>query len=279
MKTPSKSSESLCPACIDDNTKNFSYFNKPQDIELRYCNSCQLIYKSKDSNNAVINVEQGEYYALKKVGSKVNKRYIKHFTRRSKDHYIYIEKYFPQKVKKSVLDIGCGAGFFISYLKSKGWEVNGIEPDPLMYNYATHSLELPIEKTTFSEWKKTNKYGLIYLSHVIDDLPDLNDVAVKIKDSLEPDGILFIEVPNFSWPFRLTFEKKEDLYINKYFFSSKSLSSFLEKNDFTVLDIKTFHLVHLNTIFQRLISPVMLLMKLKPKKYRPYLRIIAKKNA
>lgn len=271
--------KSSCPACESNETREFSYFRKPSSIVLHYCNFCHLIYKSRDSEETVINVTKGDYYSRKKIGSKVNDRYIKHFTRRAKDHYTYIKKYLPVDISKRALDIGCGAGFFISHLKQNGWQVDGIEPDPHMYDYAKNVLKLNVEKTTFDEWDNNQKYGLIYLSHVLDDLANINHVIEKISNYLEPGGILFVEVPNFSWPFRLNFEKKEDLYMNQYFFSSSSLSSLLKNNNFTNLNTKTFHLVHLNTFIQKLVSPIMLLMKLKPKKYRPYLRIIAKINA
>jgi 2-polyprenyl-3-methyl-5-hydroxy-6-metoxy-1,4-benzoquinol methylase len=147
-----------------------------------------------------------------------------------------------------------------------------------MYNHAKNVMGLDVEQTTFDVWKQDKKYGLIYLSHVLDDLPNINQVIEKITEYLEPNGILFIEVPNFSWSFRMNFEKKEDLYINKYFFSIASLTSLLTNNNFKILNTKTFQLVHRNTFFQKLISPIMFLMKLKPKKYRPYLRIISRKN-
>ena len=56
------------------------------------------------------------------------------------------------------------------------------------------------------------------------------------------------------------------------------IEKLIEKNNFRVLNSTTFHLVHLNTIFQKIVSPIMLLQKLRPKKYRPYLRLIAKKE-
>ena len=44
--------------------------------------------------------------------------------------------------KGSILDIGCGPGFFINRASSKGWEVAGIEPSIDAVNYANNSLGL-----------------------------------------------------------------------------------------------------------------------------------------
>ena len=177
----------------------------------------------------------------------------------------------------SVLDIGSGSGIFLSYLQKRGWNVKGIEPDPLMQSYSINNLDLDVDKTIFSEWVSKKKNNLIYLSHVLDDRPCLKETIDKIYKNLEKGGYLFIEVPNHSWPFRLNFEKVEDLEIGNYFFSIESLRYLIEKNNLTILNMQTFHLVHLNTFYQKLISPFMFLMKLKPEKYRPYLRLIAKK--
>ena len=95
---------------------------------------------------------------------------------------------------------------------------------------------------------------------------------------MDINGLLFIEVPNLSIKFRINFEKEAELKAGEYFFSKKSLTFLLEKNGFNVIDVKTFRLVHLNTIYQKIISPLGFVMKLQPKKFRPYLRVIAKKN-
>lgn len=47
------------------------------------------------------------------------------------------------------------------------------------------------------------------------------------------------------------------------------LTRLMEDNNFKVLNVKTFHLVHTNTLFQKIISPIMFLLKIKQKKYRP----------
>ena len=267
----------IYPSCSSENLQTYSFFKKRRHLDLRICLNCDLIFKNLKLSTQPLKVEKGDYYSAKKIGSHVNDRYIKHFTRRAKNHYKYISKYFDNNTEKSVLDIGSGAGIFLSYLESKGWEVKGIEPDPLMQDYAKHHLNLDVDRELFSEWVSGKSYGLIYLSHVLDDLPDLQDVLDKIYSNLKPGGLVFIEVPNHTWPFRLNFEKEEDIEMGNYFFSIKSLSNSIERNNFEILDIKTFHLVHMNTLYQKLISPLMIFLKLKPKSYRPYLRLIAKK--
>tara|TARA_B100000287_G_scaffold432450_1_gene491825 strand:- start:1212 stop:2051 length:840 start_codon:yes stop_codon:yes gene_type:complete len=267
-----------CPSCYSNNNEHFSFFRPKENIRLRVCFDCDLIFKDTNSSNETLKVQEGEYYSSKKIGSLVDQRHLKHHKRRARNHLHYISKYFDKDFDKSVLDIGCGAGIFLDYLKQKGWKVEGIEPDPIMHSYAVRKLGLNIKQTLFCDWAPEKEYSLVYLSHVLDDLPDLNQNINKISKSIKKGGYLFIEVPNHSWPFRLNFEKEEDLNMGHYFFSISSLEKIIENNNFKILDITTFHLVHLNTIFQKIISPIMVLLKLRTKKYRPYLRLIAKKG-
>ena len=97
----------------------------------------------------------------------------------------------------------------------------------------------------------------------------VNSISYEVTDKLRETNIFIDEYLN----------SHQEIIpeMGNYFFSIESLRHLIEKNNFTILNMQTFHLVHLNTFFQKLISPFMFLMKLKPEKYRPYLRLIAKK--
>lgn len=44
----------------------------------------------------------------------------------SKEHEFFLNKF--GKSKGNILDVGCGNGLFLNYMKTKGWNVLGIEP-------------------------------------------------------------------------------------------------------------------------------------------------------
>ena len=274
----SKNKKLLCPNCSSNKIKKLKLYLSAKDFEIFTCMACDLSFKENVNEGKEFSFEDGDYYSKKNVGDKVNQRYKKHFLRRAKNHIDHIEKFIGKDLNKSVLDIGCGAGLFIEHLQSKGWKVEGIEPDPNMFNHAKNKLNLNVQKKLFSEWESEQKFGLIYLSHILDDLPNLKGVLKKINASLEKEGILFVEVPNLSSKFRINFEKEAELLAGKYFFSINSLKDTLERSGFKILNVKTFRLVHLNSFFQILISPIMFLLHFMPDKYKPYLRIIAKKE-
>ena len=268
---------SSCPICGTNIVYEFKFIDNKTKPFLLQCFDCEFIYRDTACDQQDLSIEKGEYYSSKKVGSIVDKRFLNHFNRRAKDHFNSISKFLDDEKNRNVLDIGSGAGIFLKYLQERGWDVEGIEPDPLMHSYASNELGLNVFKGKFDEWNTEKIYDLVYLSHVLDDLPNVNLNLEKINTLMQPGSLIFLEVPNHSWPYRLNLEKPEDLSVGHYFFSIKSLKKLVEGNNFEVLYLDTFHLVHLNTVYQKIISPIMFLFKFRPKKYRPYLRLIAKK--
>ncbi len=267
-----------CPSCSSSRLKILRLFKKLDKFAIYHCQNCDLCFKKDINKDNAFDIKKGDYYLKKLTGNKVNARYKRHFLRRSKDHLKYIEKFISENFIKSVLDIGCGAGIFLSFLKTKGWKVEGLEPDPFMFDYAKNSLDLNVSNLYLEDWKSEEKYGLVYMSHILDDLPNIKKTLKKINKRMDANGLLFVEVPNLSIKFRINFEKEAELKVAEYFFSEKSLKYLLENNGFNIIDIKTFRLVHLNTTFQKIISPLFYIMKFQPRKFRPYLRVIAKKN-
>jgi len=62
---------------------------------------------------------------------------------------IYHEKLeiIEQHVRgRKILDIGCGAGFFLKEAKNREWDVTGVEPSSLAANYAKKNGIKVIEK-------------------------------------------------------------------------------------------------------------------------------------
>jgi SAM-dependent methyltransferase len=109
-----------------------------------------------------------------------------------------IEKVFPGKLPRSVIDIGAGYGDFLSFMKKNKWEVQGIEPSKhACQNIKDKSLNiklLDIGNISDAEFKPA---ALITLNNVLEHLREPRKVLEIIKEKfLLPKGILSIIVPN-----------------------------------------------------------------------------------
>lgn len=100
-----------------------------------------------------------------------------------------------------VLDIGCGYGEIIYYLKQKyNSKVVGIEASPETAEYGNKIFNVPIEPLLLEEFKSREKFDVILCSHILEHVSDPNLFLQKIKTLLTKNGLLYIEVPNILKP-------------------------------------------------------------------------------
>jgi 2-polyprenyl-3-methyl-5-hydroxy-6-metoxy-1,4-benzoquinol methylase len=95
--------------------------------------------------------------------------------------------------KKRLLDFGCGAGDFLKYCLSKGYDATGYEP----IKPAAKITEVKTNTSVFTQLNQIHPfYSLITLWHVLEHVHKLNETIQHLKSILEKDGIIFIAVPN-----------------------------------------------------------------------------------
>ena len=90
-----------------------------------------------------------------------------------------------------ILDYGCGVGEFVSYLKNKGHEAEGFEP-----NEKARRVALENGVKLIDTLSKENKYDVICLYHVLEHIEDLDKKLKQLHQQLNDKGILVIAVPN-----------------------------------------------------------------------------------
>jgi len=95
---------------------------------------------------------------------------------------------------KTLLDIGAGTGDFLQLARSKGFEVQGMEPNAKARGLAVRK---GIELVPDWEGLSKRKYQYITLWHVLEHLPDLEKRIKEMTALLEKDGSLVVAVPNF----------------------------------------------------------------------------------
>ena len=94
-----------------------------------------------------------------------------------------------------LLDLGCGNGVWLDLMRSGGWDVYGVEPDP---DSAARVAELgiPIERDLFTAPFPERHFDAITLNHVIEHLHEPRAALARCLDLLKPGGRLWIATPN-----------------------------------------------------------------------------------
>jgi SAM-dependent methyltransferase len=96
-----------------------------------------------------------------------------------------------------LLDVGSGFGFFLAEMKSKGWEVMGVEISKKAMDYAEDVLGMrvysgPLDKVGFPE----NHFDAVTGFYVIEHLPNPKAFLKECHRILKPGGLLLLRYPH-----------------------------------------------------------------------------------
>jgi SAM-dependent methyltransferase len=119
--------------------------------------------------------------------------YEEHSKRRASYIYEFSQEHLKLRENK-ILDIGCGRGGILEELSKKMLtnNIKGITPED---NYGK---EYIIKDDLMNAVDKLrNKYDFILMSHVLEHFLNPIEALRIITGLLEPDGLLYIEVPSF----------------------------------------------------------------------------------
>ena len=141
-----------------------------------------------------------------------------------------------------VLDIGCGGGTLL-YTLGEVLPIStacGVELNPSYAELAQRRVTRNIRNQAYESDIFGHKFDLLINTKVLEHIPDPLPFLIEMASDLEPDGLLFIEVPHLSdmYNFPLTDERFTIPHI--YFFSEATLEALLLKAGFSVLESRVF---------------------------------------
>lgn len=101
----------------------------------------------------------------------------------------------------SMLDVGCGEGYALSYFKKLGWTVRGLDYSRaglLSKNghCAPDLLDGDVFQLLQNEEEAGNTYDLIWLQNVLEHVIDPVALLSSLRHLIKPDGVLVVTVPN-----------------------------------------------------------------------------------
>ncbi|GHT71387.1 hypothetical protein AGMMS49950_07930 [Endomicrobiia bacterium] len=102
---------------------------------------------------------------------------------------------------QSVLDVGAGYGLQSKLFADRGYDVTGITFPNAGEGRYTGNIALGDERIKliigdFNEYDFTRKFDIVWACHVMEHVPDILKFVEKIKQTVNPGGIIAITVPN-----------------------------------------------------------------------------------
>ena len=130
---------------------------------------------------------------------------------------------------KPLLDVGCGAGWFVK--RSGGF---GIEPNAQAFRRAKELIDGSVRKAFLDDIG--GGFQSIHMRLVLEHLVDPLAALRKARELLDPGGMLYVEVPNDFSLLQLLTRKKpwwiQETHVN--YFNRNSLGRLLESAEFRV---------------------------------------------
>lgn len=156
------------------------------------------------------------------------------------DKYDTFETYITSD-GKSILDIGCGPGYFLLYGKKRGWDCYGVDPSSVASKHAQDN-GLNISNALFDKNDYHDmKFDVIHMHNVLEHISNPIQLVNDATSLLKAGGILCVGVPNDFSPFQKILWKNLDFkpwwlapphHIN--YFTPESLTKLIEKNKLNV---------------------------------------------
>lgn len=98
----------------------------------------------------------------------------------------------------TLLDVGCGAGFFVREASQYGFSAQGIEFSREAVEFGMREGDIRLAEGDLLQTQfPDSSFDIVTLWHVLEHLPRPAETLQKIRALLKPGGILAIAVPNF----------------------------------------------------------------------------------
>lgn len=232
-----------CPICKAGEIKAFlsatDHNVSGAEFKITKCTSCGFVF-----TNPIPTIDTiGEYYK--------SENYISHTgTKKGLINTIYhlVRKHQINKKEgliasitkeKSLLDIGCGTGEFITHCENMGWKVSGTEPEEEARKLNTKVNS--VYENIYSKKIKDNSFSVVTMWHVLEHVYNLEEDIIKIKTLIKNKGFLIVAVPNHE-----SYDGKHykenwaayDVPIHLYHFRQKDIENLFSKMGFTLKKVK-----------------------------------------
>lgn len=192
----------ICPICHEDRFQRKAtckdYFVSGERFDICECQNCKFLITANIPQPKDI----GNYYK--------SDTYISHSNTNKgliNKTYHAVRSYMISKkiklVKKSsgletgsLLDVGAGIGLFAKEISEKNWNVEGIEMSSDAREAAKNTFNIYLHDTSYWSEIPDQSKDVITLWHVLEHIPNLNEIWGEFDRVLKNSGTLIIAVPN-----------------------------------------------------------------------------------
>jgi len=232
----------LCLVCGSEKIKRLfvardTWLNVPGEFSVVKCLDCGVVHINPQPSRE----ELGRYY------TDDYPHFAKALGKRPGSEEEFIQPYLVrvQRLSKlakmgTVLDVGCGDGYFLKAMAEAGWRTKGVEPNEKVSDFARRQLGLDIFTGELGEASfDKESFDMVTMWGVLQVVSQPKQVLMETSRILKKDGVLALAVPNIG-----SLEAsvlKEKWYLlgaprNLFSFNPLSLRRLLEDTGFAIVE-------------------------------------------
>lgn len=223
-----------CAICGSTETR---YLLDKMGYAIARCAKCGLVYANPRAPHETILARYSTQYFwteyLPSLGVVDGTFDLAHFDLR---HRALLDMMAARTEGRRLLEVGCGAGFFLKAAERAGWTVEGIELSDEASRFAVEQLHLRIRRERAEDAPiAPGSFDAACMFDVIEHLFEPAPVLAAIARALVPGGLLVISTPNFDSASRLTLGNDWAVLSpleHLYYFTEDSLRRILHKTGF-----------------------------------------------
>ena len=233
-----------CPICNSTKLKPVRARSQetqhPRDLELYQCETCLVIFAADYEKSRSLLYESEAYAAW----GKSNPEDLKEIAESKKEAFRAQLKPLLAQIKpagKKALDVGTGFGYLLQVADEEGFRVWGLDPSSGQAHFSSKKFPSRIFQGDLREAKyESNFFDVVFLTDVLEHLPDPERTLKEIQRILKPGGWLFIISPDSdSWSRRLFGEKWfQYKHEHLFYFNRRSLDYLLSKTGFSLFSFR-----------------------------------------
>ncbi len=163
-------------------------------VVLRTCRSCELVWRVAPTDGVQLDHYREGYYASD-GGYGSYFECAAEWRLESRRRLAWLRRHASPT---TLLDVGCGGGFFLASARAAGMDVQGIEPSQEASRFARDELGLHVETGFFEDTVVERSFDALCAFHVLEHVADPRAFLARAASCLTKDGVLAIEVPNIA---------------------------------------------------------------------------------
>jgi SAM-dependent methyltransferase len=157
----------------------------PGSFDYVRCASCGLVQLEDDPPDL-----ESLYMGYRVHGSNSA---VYHFLRKLTIGHAYVSQ---KGDGRTLLDVGCGSGWYLQQMAELGWNAVGYESNPDHAAHVANQISLPVLSGEDALASREGQFDLITLNFVFEHLTEPHRMLDLVVRALKPGGQLYLSVPN-----------------------------------------------------------------------------------